>query len=61
MRQLPDWSVCVHDPAPLHVSVVHERPSVVQLVELDKLVHAVVLTLLSHDWHSFRGLSVPLL
>jgi hypothetical protein len=53
--------VWVQVPAPLHVSVVHERRSLVQLVELERFVQAVVLTLELQDWHSFSGLSVPLL
>jgi hypothetical protein len=59
--QLPDWSVWVQLPAPSQASVVHERPSLVQLVEVERLVQAVVLEFLSHAWHSFTGLSSPLL
>jgi hypothetical protein len=61
MRQLPDWSVCAHAPAPSQASAVHERPSLVQLVDVERFDHAVMLTLVSHAWHSFDGLTVPLL
>jgi hypothetical protein len=38
---------------------VHERPSLVQLVEVERFVQAVVLTLVSHAWHSLEGFCVP--
>jgi hypothetical protein len=61
MRQLLACSVCVHAPAPLQTSFVHESKSDEQLVELERFVQSVVLTLELHDWHSLSGFSVPLL
>jgi hypothetical protein len=61
IRQLLAWSVCLQAPAPSHVSLVQESPSVVQLVPLLKLVQPFGFTLGWHDWHSLPGLSVPLL
>jgi len=42
-------------------SAVHDRPSVVQLVELERFVQAVLVMLVSQAWHSFVGFHVPLL
>jgi hypothetical protein len=59
--QLFACSVCLQVPAPSHASLVHENPSVVQLVPLPKLLQPFAFTLGWHDWHSLSGLRVPLL
>jgi hypothetical protein len=51
----------VQEPAPSQASVVQERPSLVQLVEVERFVQAVMLTLVSQAWHWFAGFCVPLL
>jgi hypothetical protein len=61
IKQLLARSVCLQEPAPSQASVVHESPSVVQLVPLLKLLQPFAFTLGWHDWHSLSGLSVPLL
>jgi hypothetical protein len=58
MRHLLDWSVWVQVPEPLHRSSVHERPSLVHAVELERLVHAEVDVLVAHHWHPFVGFAV---
>ena len=57
MRHLLAWSVCLHVPAPSQKSSVHERPSLVQPVELDRLVQVLVDVAEAHHWHPFAGLA----
>jgi hypothetical protein len=58
MRQLPDASVCVQVPAPSQRSFVHERPSLVHVVLLERLVQADVEVDDAHHWQPFTGLTV---
>ena len=58
MRHLLACSVCAQVPAPLQRSLVHERPSLVHAVALERFVQADVDVVDAHHWHPFVGLTV---